>query len=75
MGIKLRLEKDYSVKLTFTCYNCMKGMTRVSRVITLEIKEHCVTASWVGNSNFTPKQPQKIKPHPRLPCIFFKTRR
>lgn len=40
MVIKLRLERGYFVKLTFTCYNCLKKMTLVSRVITLQMKEH-----------------------------------
>lgn len=66
MYIKVRLEKDYSVKLTFTCYNCIEWMTLAFRGIILEMKERFVTASWVGNSNPHPeKQPQKIKPHPR----------
>lgn len=33
MNIELRVDKDYSVKLIFKCYNCSKRMTLVSRVI------------------------------------------
>ena len=39
MYIKVRLEKDYSVKLTFTRYNCIERMTLAFRGIILEMKE------------------------------------
>ena len=39
MCIKVRLEKAYSVKLTFTCYNCIERMTVASRGRILEMKE------------------------------------